>query len=342
MDRFFNKKVAMQSARILSFSLLIIHTWFIFYFHALDVVEMRNLNFLSVLIYIISFWIIQKEKIDWFISIVGIEVMVHMIFAAYFVGTDCGLQITLLGMPIVFFYTDYFSLKLRGRSAHGILYSVIYMISYICIEFIDRYHKAVYVLPEWVNFYTKLSILILAFVIPIILAYVMTRYSYSMEKNLRQLAQTDAMTGLLDRYGMQDVVRAAIKGENATECWIAVLELDNYEWIRQTYGHVAADQALIEIANCMQRRMPDCTCARWDSNEFTIGGKNVSESREKLDHLLEKIQQIQVLDMTEECLLQVSGGVAVYEDSMEMQDWLERAEQKLQLARYNGGNQVIM
>ena len=72
----------MQSARILSFSLLIIHTWFIFYFHALDVVEMRNLNFLSVLIYIISFWIIQKEKIDWFISIVGIEVMVHMIFAA--------------------------------------------------------------------------------------------------------------------------------------------------------------------------------------------------------------------------------------------------------------------
>jgi len=86
MDRFFNKKVAMQSARILSFSLLIIHTWFIFYFHALDVVEMRNLNFLSVLIYIISFWIIQKEKIDWFISIVGIEVMVHMIFAAYFVG----------------------------------------------------------------------------------------------------------------------------------------------------------------------------------------------------------------------------------------------------------------
>ena len=120
------------------------------------------------------------------------------------------------------------------------------------------------------------------------------------------------------------------------------MELDNYEWIRQTYGHVAADQALIEIANCMQRRMPDCTCARWDSNEFTIGGRNVSESREKLDHLLEKIQQIQVLDMTEECLLQVSGGVAVYEDSMEMQDWFERAEQKLQLARYNGGNQVIM
>lgn len=35
------------------------------------------------------------------------------------------------------------------------------------------------------------------------------------------------------------------------------------------------------------------------SNEFTIGGRNVSESREKLDHLLEKIQQIQVLDMTE-------------------------------------------
>ncbi len=341
MDRFFNTKVAMQSARILSFALLIIHAWFIFYFHALGVVEMRNLNFLSVLIYMISFWIIQKEKIDWFISIVGIEVMVHMIFAAYFVGTDCGLQITLLGMPIVFFYTDYFSLKLRGRGAHGTIYSVIYMISYICIEFIDRYHKAVYVLPEWVNFYTRLSILILAFVIPIILAYVMTRYSYSMEKNLRQLAQTDAMTGLLDRYGMQDVVRAAIKSENAGECWIAVLELDNYEWIRQIYGHVAADQALIEIANCMQSQMPDCTCARWDSNEFTIGGRNAFEIKEKLDGLLEEIRKIQILDLTEGCSLEVSGGLAIYETGMEMKDWFDRAEQKLHLAKYNGGNQVI-
>lgn len=341
MDRFFNKKVAMQSARILSFALLIIHAWFIFYFHALGVVEMRNLNFLSVLIYVISFWIIQKEKIDWFISIVGIEVMIHMIFAAYFVGTDCGLQITLLGMPIVFFYTDYFSLKLRGRGAHGTLYSAIYMISYICIEFIDRYHKAVYVLPEWVNFYTKLSILILAFIIPIILAYVMTRYSYTMEKNLRQLAQTDALTGLLDRYGMEDKVRTTIKDENATECWIAVLELDNYEWIRQTYGHVAADQALIEMANCMQDQMPDCTCARWDSNAFAIAGDGAFGGKPGLEHLIEEIRKIPVLDLNEESRLDVSGGLVVYESGMEMKDWFEKAEQKLQLARYNGGNQVI-
>ena len=341
MDRFFNTKVAMQSARILSSVLLIIHAWFIFYFHALGVVEMRNLNFLSVLVYVISFGIIQKEKIDWFISIVGIEVMVHMIFAAYFVGTDCGLQITLLGMPIVFFYADYFSLKLRGRGAHGTIYSVIYMISYIYIEFINRYHKSVYVLPEWVNFYTRLSILILTFVIPIILAYVMTRYSYSMEKNLRQLAQTDAVTGLLDRYGMQDVVRAAIKDENAGECWIAVLELDNYEWIRQTYGHVAADQALIEIANCMQSQMPDCTCARWDSNEFAIGGRNAFDIKKKMDGLLEEIRRIQILDLMEACRPEVSGGLAIYEIGMEMKEWFEQAEQKLHLAQYNGGNQVI-
>ena len=74
------------------------------------------------------------------------------------------------------------------------------------------------------------------------------------------------------------------------------------------------------------------------------GGKSLGRQLlvQEMLHLLEKIQQIQVLDMTEECLLQVSGGVAVYEDSMEMQDWFERAEQKLQLARYNGGNQVIM
>lgn len=135
----------------------------------------------------------------------------------------------------------YFSLKLRARGAHGTVYSIIYMISYICIELFARYHAPVYQLPEWVNFYTRLAVLIITFSSAILLAYVMTRYAYTMEKNLRELAQTDALTGLMDRYGMQDHLRAEIREKHAAGCWILLLTLDNYEEIRETYGHVASD-----------------------------------------------------------------------------------------------------
>ena len=39
--------------------------------------------------------------------------------------------------------------------------------------------------------------------------------------------------------------------------------------------------------------------------------------------------------------LQISGGVATYEDGMELEQFIESAEQKIHLAKYNGGNQVV-
>ena len=79
MDRFFNRKVAIQSAKLLSTVFLLIHVWFIFYFSTLQVPELRNLNILSVMIYVFSFYIILKQKLATFIVIVASEVIVHMI-----------------------------------------------------------------------------------------------------------------------------------------------------------------------------------------------------------------------------------------------------------------------
>ena len=341
MDRFFNRKVAVQSARILSMVLLIVHAWFIFYFGALGVWQMRDLNVISVLVYTCCFWIIRREKIDWFIGIVGTEVLVHMLISTYYIGIECGLQFTLLGMPIVFFYTDYFSLKLRARGAHGTVYSIIYMISYICIELFARYHAPIYQLPEWVNFYTRLSVLIMTFASAILLAYVMTRYAYTMEKNLRELAQTDALTGLMDRYGMQDYLRTEIREKHAVGRWILLLTLDNYEKIREIYGHVASDQALIEMANCLQKEMPNCRCARWDSNVFVLAGRNLQNEQNQELRLMDAMQKIHVKELMVDASLQISGGVATYEDGMELEQFIESAEQKLHLAKYNGGNQVV-
>ena len=41
------------------------------------------------------------------------------------------------------------------------------------------------------------------------------------------------------------------------------------------------------------------------------------------------------------CVITDIRGVAIYEDSMELEQFIESAEQKLHLAKYNGGNQVV-
>ena len=350
MDRFFNRKVAIQSAKLLSTVFLLIHVWFIFYFSTLQVPELRNLNILSVMIYVFSFYIIQKQKLTAFIVIVASEVIVHMICVAYYVGDECGLHIILLAMPIIFYYTDYLSLKLLNRTAYGTQLSLCNAISYIGIKFYTRNHEAIYDMPEWVNFYTKIATIVVSFLVIIILARTLTRYSYSMESKLREVAKFDALTGLYNRYSMRDELTEAVREHQVTRGWLALLDVDDYKLFNDKYGHAVSDQVLIEIAQVLLRELPDCRSSRWGGDEFLIYccGRDASsmatmeqDAWETMERIRTQIGAVKIPQVMEECPIHVTVGVTAFRDGVNTEEWLQETERKLYLAKYSGGNQVM-
>jgi diguanylate cyclase (GGDEF)-like protein len=89
----------------------------------------------------------------------------------------------------------------------------------------------------------------------------------------QERAVTDALTGLLNRYGLQHILARehaeARRYTRPLSCLI--IDLDNFKAVNDTYGHVAGDLALQQIAGILREavRRSD-TVFRYGGEEFLV------------------------------------------------------------------------
>ena len=90
---------------------------------------------------------------------------------------------------------------------------------------------------------------------------------------LRDLAMIDALTGLYNRRFAEqrlaaEVARSARKGHPLT---VVLLDLDEFKYINDTYGHPAGDLVLQEFAAALNRAIRGGDLAvRWVGDEFLL------------------------------------------------------------------------
>lgn len=89
---------------------------------------------------------------------------------------------------------------------------------------------------------------------------------------VRQQANTDALTGLLNRRGFVQAMDDRFKqGGNSAEMSVMFLDLDGFKPINDTYGHDVGDNILIEVAkrlgSCVREQ--DVIC-RLGGDEFVL------------------------------------------------------------------------
>ena len=98
------------------------------------------------------------------------------------------------------------------------------------------------------------------------------------ERALRRKAEYDQVTGLYNRATTMEWVQRALSDEalRAT-CVFAVLDVDNFKEINDTYGHLRGDQLLRAIAQLMKGRFRACDVAgRVGGDEFVLLLKQIS------------------------------------------------------------------
>ncbi len=82
-------------------------------------------------------------------------------------------------------------------------------------------------------------------------------------------AQTDPLTGLLNRRSLENAVRDL--QNNAVPYALAYGDLDNFKILNDTHGHEAGDQALRLFARVLRDSLrPDDVAARYGGEEFVI------------------------------------------------------------------------
>lgn len=93
------------------------------------------------------------------------------------------------------------------------------------------------------------------------------------EERLRFMAQHDALTGLPNRYSMQERLALALEVAKRSRKKVAVMlvDLDDFKQVNDTRGHAAGDQVLIAIGQRLRSSVRGSdTVARIGGDEFVV------------------------------------------------------------------------
>ena len=171
------------------------------------------------------------------------------------------------------------------------------------------------------------------------------RFQSGMQKEM-EAAQRDALTGLYTRRYITDRLPSLVESHarNRVPISIALLDIDRFKDVNDTFGHVQGDGVLYVVAEAVRSCIRGADIAvRYGGEEFAIilpgAPKRVA------GRIGERVRvAVQDRDFAESLELgyqiTVSIGVATMGRHETIPDWIERADRALYAAKAGGRNQV--
>jgi len=163
-----------------------------------------------------------------------------------------------------------------------------------------------------------------------------------MEKKLIELAHTDGLTGLCNRYITLKTLDETVKKAKKENAKFAVLymDLDHFKDINDSLGHNTGDELLIATAGRLLSNVKQSdTVSRLGGDEFVIILKDLNqpENAESVAlRIVESIKQPFILNESE-CLIGISIGIAVFPEHADTtNELLKRADRALYQSKKQG------
>ena len=159
----------------------------------------------------------------------------------------------------------------------------------------------------------------------------------------------DPLTSLWNRQGMYNILKYRMDEYllSKTSFAVAILDIDNFKQINDTYGHDAGDQILITIG---QSLMAGCretdAIGRWGGEEFLLlinesNSKNVIEIAERIRTMIES-QNISLPFVTSLKTTVTIGLTRILSGTYStLQEMINQADQALYQGKRNGRNRIV-
>ena len=165
----------------------------------------------------------------------------------------------------------------------------------------------------------------------------------ALEKELKQLATKDALTGIYNRYKInmkieEEIKRADRYGEPFA---LAMFDIDHFKQVNDTYGHDAGDYVLQDLSKIVLDNIRETdSFGRWGGEEFML--LLPYTSKEKLIEIAQKIRQkVEAHNFENVGSITISIGVTVYKKGEGISQVLKRVDTALYEAKSHGRNQVV-
>jgi diguanylate cyclase (GGDEF)-like protein len=159
----------------------------------------------------------------------------------------------------------------------------------------------------------------------------------------RHSAVTDALTGILNRRGLEERMEreVALAQERRMPLSVLVLDCDDFKDVNDRAGHQFGDALLKEVAVALERSLPEgAEVARLGGDEFVV--MLLGAGAATAEELGEQIRSVLADGLTEAGFpLRLSGGIATYPfDGATPTALLRAADQALYVAKDAGKDRI--
>ena len=166
---------------------------------------------------------------------------------------------------------------------------------------------------------------------------------------MQDMARRDGLTGIYNRAYFNEIfydisVKAADEGRNLS---VAMLDIDKFKNVNDTYGHLAGDAVIKMVANVVNsfaKQYKGVAC-RYGGEEFLLilPGKNVEEAYETVVLMHDTIRSTEVEFEQYRIHVNASIGIASYpETTKTVHELLSKSDEAMYFGKEHGRGVVII
>ncbi|WP_333989599.1 diguanylate cyclase [Pseudomonas sp. S3(2024)] len=184
---------------------------------------------------------------------------------------------------------------------------------------------------------------------PLALGWICFRQAYTLglhKRELLALSRTDSLTGLLNHGAWKDQLEIAFQRCRRQQqgAAIALIDIDHFKAINDTYGHVAGDIVLRQLSKMLKQNLRAADVAgRYGGDEFCVILPDLPlfNAAQAMEALRERFATLGY-EQNPALKVSLSIGLAAYDPAHgDATRWLNDADQALYEAKATGRNRVI-
>lgn len=168
----------------------------------------------------------------------------------------------------------------------------------------------------------------------------------SQMRRLQFLAERDFLTGMYNRRAFFEQAQgqlAQLRAKSGSAS-VAILDIDHFKKVNDTYGHDVGDQVLQTVAKVINNVLTrhKCLSARFGGEEFVmlLGGMSNDDAVAVCEEVREAVAEAVVPHNGTRLQVTASFGVAVVQFGEALDNNLHAADQMLYMAKEQGRNRV--
>ena len=301
---------------------------------------MRYVIYVKLVINSTNIFLILRKHYLISTSIIYFVILGFMVVGVICTGTASGFQLYALGMLVCISYNGYLHNRILKHELPLSFLIFIHVVVYSLTYLLARMTKPLYEVPRMAIDILISFNSIATFSIVIIYVVLFHNVAIKNEEKLEKMAMIDNLTGLYNRhYLMASLSR--VSGNNPEDNWLAIMDIDDFKKVNDTYGHNCGDYVLNRVADIAAKTCKDCTVCRWGGEEFIVLGETPVCSDKVLEELRKKIAEEVFRFEKNEIRITVTIGSSKYQNGMTNDNWISSADNKLYKGKSNGKNQVV-